>query len=32
MVQFPCQKNFLEKTGQNWRKDIQITPTQMFKK
>ena len=35
MMQFPCQKNFLEKkkTDQNWRsKDIQITPTQMFKK
>ena len=32
-AQFPCQKNFLEKkTDQNWRKDIQLTPTQMFKK
>ena len=32
MMQFPCQKNFLEKNDQNWRKDIQLTPTQMFKK
>ena len=31
-MQFPCQKNFLEKTDQNWRKDLQLTPTQMFKK
>ena len=31
MMQFPCQKNFLEKTDQNWRKDLQLTPTQMLK-
>ena len=31
-MQFPCQKNFLEKTDQNWRKDLRLTPTQMFKK
>ena len=31
-MQFPCQKNFLEKTDQNWRNDLQLTPTQMFKK
>ena len=25
-------KEFSGKTDQNWRKDIQLTPTQMFKK
>ena len=34
MMQFPCQNNFLgkKKTDQNWRKDLQPTPTQKFKK
>ena len=32
MMQFPCQKNFLEKTDQSWRKDLQQTLTQMLKK
>ena len=31
-MQFPCQKNFLEKTDQNWCKDLQLTPTQMLQK
>ena len=31
-MQFPCQKNLLEKTDQNWRKDLQLMHTQMFKK
>ena len=32
MMQFPCQKNFLEKKKlQNWRKDLQLTSTQMLK-
>ena len=31
-MQFPCQKNFLEKTDQNWHKDLQLTPTQMLQK
>ena len=31
-MQIPCQKNFLEKMDQSWRKDLQLTPTQMFKK
>ncbi len=30
-MQFPCQKNFLEKKDKNWRKNLQLTPTQMFK-
>ena len=30
MMQFHCQKNVLVKTDQNWRKDLQLTPTQMF--
>ena len=30
-MQFHCQKYFLEKTDQNWRKNLQLTPTQMFK-
>ena len=30
-MQFPFQKNFLEKTDQNWLKDLQLTPMQMFK-
>ena len=32
MMQFPSQKNFPVKTDQNWRKDLQLTPTEMFKK
>ena len=32
MMQFPYQKNFLEKMDQNWCKDIQLMLTQMFKK
>ena len=31
MMQFPCQKNFQEKTDQNSRQDLQLTPTQMLK-
>ena len=31
MMQFPYQKNFREKTDQNWRKDLQQTSTQIFK-
>ena len=30
-MQFPCQKNFPEKTDQSGRKDLQQTPTQMLK-
>ena len=32
MMQFPCQKNFLEKPDENWRKNLQLTPTQMLQK
>ena len=32
MMQFPCQKNILEKTDQIWRKDIQLTPHVDLKK